>query len=540
MLLRGDVYFFAKVLLTQHEMDHSFLRLHELGEMQHVMMDIYASTNQLEQVETLFEQHRNSGDVHPFTSLITAYSNWNQPERAELLVAGMLRNESQRSMVNIALINGVINAWAECTTANRTLTAEHAYNVYKWISSHEVCIKLRLQPNIETYTPLFECMSKAGLIRSSDSKSTNPRNLEITKAIVSKVDDVLNDVERQYITSGGNSCKPNITFYNFAIQAYLNCKNFDRAESILQKLEHQMSIPPGQPSSTFNTRSGHVFPTIATYSKMLQSYGNLGTIEGAEWAEQLHNHMRKLSQTINPTLKPNVSTYNLVLTGWAGSGATNCVDRIWKVYEQMLHVDRIALDVYNYTTLISALTKTKTSNDIQRAIELLQTMKTKAKRSSKEQSPVHPDGRHYCMVLNGCVSLHDVDNAAHVMNMYIDAYLMQRCRPTDHPDRAIVTWIVSTWIERNELILASWFLFDTMSALAKANSNVNVATKYKFTKQIRPDDELIMKLHDAWSVSQHPEKKKYMSRINAVVVQPVYDGGGAFPTLKDLFVHHKM
>ena len=499
-------------------------------------MDMYAKMHKLQQAENMFEKYRDGDDNHPHAILIKAYSNCNSPERGEQLVQSMLRSESQRNMVDIEIINCLICAWAKCSTSNRTVAADHAYQIYRWIYDHPIVIQLKIQPNSDTYSLLFDCMAKAGSIRSSgDSNIINPRNKVTTSGIVSKVETLLNEIEKQYIMGGDANCKPDVLLYNCAIQACLNCQEYDQAEYILQTMEHRISTP----YTPSDIQKVNVVPDIRTYCLLLSCYSKLCTITGAEWTEQLHNHMRKLSHTVN-ALKPTVSTYNMVLSGWAASGALDVTDRMWKVYEQMTQIDEMELDTYNYTTLISALSKSKTTNGIQRAIELLQLMQTKAK-SSPGLSKVHPDGRHYCLVLKACVDVFDVDNAAYVMNMYIDAYLMKRCRPSDHPDRSIFHWIISTWIARNELTLASWFIFDTVTAVMKANNdhisskNGSAPTSTPFAtpqiirlmKTIGVDPPITSKLRDAWRETSHSqhlmEKDKYLKKIKTMITEPLFE-----------------
>ena len=502
-------------------------------------MDMYARMHKLQKAESMFEKYRDGDDNHPHAILIKAFSNCNQPERAERLVQSMLQNEKQRSMVDIEVINCLLCAWAECSTSNKTVAADRAHQIYRWIYDHPICMQLKLRPNFDTYSLLFDIMAKAGSIRSfNDNDVNNPRNKIITSGIASKVESLLNEIENRYLTGGDANCRPDVILYNCAIQACLNCKEYDQAEYILQLMEHRMAAQQQTPSDTQKVR---VVPDLRTYCLLLNCYSKLGTDIGAEWTEQLHNHMRKLALAGNHLLKPTVSTYNIVLSGWAASGATNLTDRIWKVYEQMTHVDEIELDEYNYTTLISALSKSKTSNGIQRAIELLQIMQTKAK-SVPSQSKIHPDGRHYCVVLKACVDVDDVDNAAYVMNMYIDSYLMQRCRPSDHPDRSIFHWIVTSWITRNELTLASWFMFDTVTAVMKANNipmnnnnsngtppNMPFATPAisRVMKTIGVDPAITSRLRSAWRESLQPqhltEKERYLTKIKKMITVPLFE-----------------
>ena len=100
----------------------------------------------LPQVEQMFETYPDGDDNRPHAILIKAYSNCNLPERAEQLVESMLRNECQRSLVDIEIINCLISAWANSSSSNPTVAANRAYQTYRWIFNHPICMQLKLQP----------------------------------------------------------------------------------------------------------------------------------------------------------------------------------------------------------------------------------------------------------------------------------------------------------------------------------------------------------------------------------------------------------
>ena len=493
------------------------------------LMEMYATMQKLPQVEQMFETYPDGDDNRPHVILIKAYSNCNLPERAEELVERMLRNECQRSLVDIEIINCLIRAWANSSSSNPTVAANRAYQTYRWIFNHPICMQLKLQPNLDTYSLLFNAMAKAGsnrTFRDGNSTDDNPRNKLISRGIASKVETLVNEIENRYLTVGDTNCKPDAQLYNCAIEACLNFKEYDHAEHILQLMEHRMSTQQQSPSGT---RKALVVPDIHTYCIFLKCYSKLGTVNGAEWTEQLHNHMRKLSDTVNPLLKPTTCTYDFVMSGWAVSGAPVATDCMWRVYEQMTQIDEMELDASNYNTLITALSQSKTAADIQRAIELLQLMQARAKSSK-----VQINGRWYEMVLEACVDVNDVDNAAYVINMYIDTYLMDLCRPSDRPDPTLFHWIVTTWITRNELVLASWFMFDTVTSVMKArNSYTDNHTDTQFLtppvvqliRNIGINSYITRALRDAWTESSHPQhfaiKDQYLNKIKALITDPI-------------------
>jgi pentatricopeptide repeat protein len=458
------------------------------------MMAIYASTKQLDKVKSLFHQTSKSGN-YPHTILTKALGNCKKPEDAEQVVRDLLR-DPKTTGVDIEVINCLINAWAECLRTDPN-AADRAYQVYRWIYDDPICARFQIRPDVVTFTTILNCLARTG------------RYQRMTDA-AQKVEVVLNEMEHRF-NAGGVDCKPDSILYNVAIKACLNANDFKRAEYILHQMEHGIStsLPSSLSGSHHNV---NIRPDVRSYGMILHCYSQVGTRDAADRAEQIHNRMRSYSQASNNSfLKPNVNTYNMILSGWALSGAPDASDRMWMIYEQMTDVDHIALDMYNYTTLLAFLSKSNKSIDMQRALKVLQVMQTIAYRP--EHLGIKPDGRHYGLVLQGFVALGDIDSAAQVMNMFVDSYVAGRCRRTDIPDRKVFNWIVSAWVHRNELILATWFILDTITA----KSNMNVVSP------IGPDYSTVMDLREAWTASQHPEKDKYLSKIDSQVLPTLLD-----------------
>jgi pentatricopeptide repeat protein len=450
------------------------------------MMDIYANAKELLKVQSMFDNIRHPS-LYTYTILAKAYGRCNRPERAEEIVKSLLHNRQAPIHVDIEIINCLIDIWAESFVTYPNFS-ERAYRVYRWIYEDPKCKYFNILPNVITYTTLLKCITNPG----------SGRNDKFNKIIVQKLDVIFEDMNERF-RSGDMGCKPDMGLYSSAVKACLRVNELQQADKILQQMEMR--------TSEFSTR-----PDIRTYGSILHSYAKLGTPASAKRTEEIHNQMRHLSQTMYPSLQPNVHTYNMVLVGWTLSGAVEAADRVWTIYEQMTEVDQIELDMFLYTTLITFLSKSKRTVDIERAMQLLQTMQ-RAYNQIPNSLRICPDGRHYGMILYGCKKTGDVDNAAQVMNMFVDAYLHGRCRLTDEPDSKIFRWIILTWIKSNDLVLATWFILDTVTAKMNMNSA---------SSSIGPDYGTVAELRDAWVSSTHPDKDLYVAKIDHRVMNSYF------------------
>ena len=107
------------------------------------------------------------------------------------------------------------------------------------------------------------------------------------------------------------------------------------------------------------------------------------------------------------TVKPNVLTYNTMLSAWARSN-TKCayykslaiLRKMWKLYEA--GNEGVKPDTTAYNTLISAISKSDREDKAQRALRLLREMDLLYRRNGEDNVNLRPNEISYTSVLNSC------------------------------------------------------------------------------------------------------------------------------------------
>jgi pentatricopeptide repeat protein len=433
-------------------------------------MDIYALSKRFNLVETMFY-----GMDHPSTEahniLIKAYGKIQQPEKAEEVVQRMLENPFS-AQPRIETINSLLNAWAEAT--NNPQVADRAYKIFRWISDDSRFAELKIRPNVITYSTVLKCWATFGY-----------RHPKTTHRISEKVEAFLKELEERY-NSGDTTCKPDAQLYSMAIKAYLSVGNVVRAEALLERME----------------KTPEIKPTVRTFSEFLLYYAQLGNAEGAQWAEELLDRLRTMSDS---SVRPNSYTFNIVLNAWAKLGSPDAADRMWNVYEKRL-ADNVELDHVCLGIMTKILSFSKRPIDLKKCLLVL--------RAVNDSKQIQVSNRVYSSVLKGCMTLNDNDTAAHVLTLLIEACVSGRCRLDDPPDRAKFNWIITKWLAHNHLVKASTFLEGLLRLTANRRGMNDLVG-------LGPDLSTVLDLRKAWTVSSHPEKADYVAKLDVEIIPTI-------------------
>ena len=440
-------------------------------------MDIYVHIKRLDKMEAMF-QKIDDPDRYAYAIMIKAYGKSQQPERSEKLVRSMISNPLC-SNPDIDTINCLLNAWADSASTHPE-AAKRALKVYQWIYEDPDVEEWHLRPTVVTYSILLKCFA-------SCSKGVND--------IGRKVEMIVNNVEQRF-KSGDESCQPNEIFYTTAIKACLSANDCEQAEAVLQRME--------QRNESTSSQGATVRPNIRTYSEFLLFYSKLGTAAAAEKTTQIHNHMRKLAQTSDPSLKPNSHTYNLVLNGWAISNDRSAGDQLWKTYEQMVNEDHVELNKFNYTTLLAFYSKSKRLKDAQRAVNLLQSMQNSC------DSAAHPRVKHFGMVLLACKNAGAVELATQVMISFMEKCINGICGTEDEkPNPLFYSWIVTSLLQSDDTVGATQFILDSFRITSFDR------TRLEYFGLVL---DVVLQLRQAWTTSNHSDKEKYIAQIDSQAI----------------------
>jgi hypothetical protein len=519
--------------------------------------------------------------VEPYHILIKAYGNCNQPDRAEEFVRRRMLHPNSIVKPDIATINILINAYTESirnnnhdnkstrisnnntnhNNTNNVITntsynnnaSEAAYNIYRWLKTNPQCKKLNLRPTLVTYSTMLKVFSLDATINSKyhcnqytsneDSNHHHHHRHHQTLASAEKIELLFQEMENRYKV-GDVNFKPDARMYNVAIKSLLAINDYDCAYNILQSMESQLYIKShlqekqeqqqstsSTSNDTINTNLSDIIsvrPNVRTYSEFLIYYSKMRTTDGAKLAEKLHNHMRKLSQTIDKSLTPDIFTYNMVFNAWIASGDPNTATYVWSVYEQMTQNDQIELDIYTYSNIISVLLTSTRFIDIRRTIQLLQHMHDHPQQHQQRDNGTSTSttkeiyiGQVYIDALKGCMKRNDHINSTTVFKLLIDSYIKGHYTTNDDhkPDRAKFNWIIHSYITSNDLQSATDFLNDVVQFIQIALETTESQNTIENIAWIGPDLNTILDLRKAWTKSSFSsEKMDALSKLDNTIL----------------------
>ncbi len=142
-----------------------------------------------------------------------------------------------------------------------------------------------------------------------------------------RTEEILLRMERMFLQQGNESVKPDEASYNAVVKAYVKNGNRDiaatKAEAIVQRMENQidvMGVPP-------NRRS---------YNLLLYAYANSNLEDASSHAEDILYRMINRYEQGDDSCKPDINSYNQVLTAWARGKCVGFVDRMQSIYQQIL------------------------------------------------------------------------------------------------------------------------------------------------------------------------------------------------------------
>ena len=119
-------------------------------------------------------------------------------------------------------------------------------------------------------------------------------------------------------------------------------------------------------------------PDLVTYNTVLSAWSHSGHVNAASKAEQILQSMMDAHKT-NPQAcpAPNTVSYNCVLHAWSRSASAAAHERAEKILQYMIQSDddqSIAPDVYSFTSVLTALAKSKAPHKAARARAYLDRM----------------------------------------------------------------------------------------------------------------------------------------------------------------------
>jgi Pentacotripeptide-repeat region of PRORP len=178
-------------------------------------------------------------------------------------------------------------------------------------------------------------------------------------------------------------------------------------------------------------------PTVFIFNQILSHWALKGTPQSAERADKILAQMKVLEKS-KPELRPNLNTYNTILTAWSLAGAHDAGDRMWHVYEKML-ADGEQPDIVTYTGMINFYSASRRLDYIQRADNLLKLM--------EKSNLINPDVRHYMAVLRAWIYTGNVGAGTQVFIRQVEGYINDKnigAKPSKGGIRVVAKALISS------------------------------------------------------------------------------------------------
>jgi PPR repeat len=519
------------------------------------LMDIYALAGQAKKAESLFQSIHRPNAVH-YGLLIKAYGKSDQADLAVNLFMQLLEQNGRDQdgtllLPNVKVCTTLINAWAEST---RPDAAEQALAIWNVMETHPSCVKAGIRSDTFTFNMLLKVFSanttvltETGTVGTMNSVSANAE----FRCVQSEF--ILDEMERRY-KAGQSNVRSNTFSYTLAIKTCIQTGDYNRAESVIERLEDRLLFPyPESPRATWDWDS---VPVMTVYKDILNLYADVGTTEAASRAQsvlmrvadsvhetihQLHGawELHDSQATMDAQLQQSiVFLYSSVIHAWTKSMLNltsgdkddvvkhspqllqetepEAIDQVWRVYEHLLLWKVLEPNMSMYCNLILCLSKSREQTNLIRADDLLKQMEDRMRQATTDLSAtgrhansILPDRRHFGPVMNGWIGIGDMERASNVLLRRIEAYRQYKVsQAAPSPDNFYL--ITNAYMRSGELIQATLLL----EQLAAWYENGQLPEG--------PDLYTLVTLHSAW---QRPHKHSaeeaalYQSKLEQKITQ---------------------
>jgi hypothetical protein len=143
-------------------------------------------------------------------------------------------------------------------------------------------------------------------------------------------EEILHRMERMYLEDGDENVKPNESSYNAVVKAYV--KNGNRhiaaakVESVVKRMENRIDVMG-------------VSPNRRSYNLLLYAFANSNLEDAAIHSEEiLHKMSRRHVEEGDGRCKPDINSYNQVITAWARGTSSGFEERMQAVYQELLNL----------------------------------------------------------------------------------------------------------------------------------------------------------------------------------------------------------
>jgi pentatricopeptide repeat protein len=353
-------------------------------------------------------------NVVTFNSVLHAWANSRHPkapERAEQILNTLqkLYEESSNPALkpNQMSVSTVITCWAKSRDPRAPFRAEaildHLCKIYE--DGNE-----EMKPDTFCFASVMSAYSKSrparrgqvpdvdvtqkveGLLKRMNNSGLRPsthvygtlihawvRHADSPDKAVRRAEEIFKEVHEVY--EGGNlDCKPHVILYNSLIDAYAKAGDGQKAQALLDDMEH---IP-------------EIEPTIVTYNSVLAAWAQSSDEQSLDLIDALFDRIRK-----SPKYRPDSASFGAAMSAFNRSSSPNAAERALDYVDECNREyksgnERCKPSVKTYGMFLLALSRSRfdRENAAKRVVNILTEMK---------KANIMMNGGHYRSALE-CVS----------------------------------------------------------------------------------------------------------------------------------------
>jgi hypothetical protein len=443
ILARAEVLFErigTRFLTAQDPLAHKFIG---------TLLDLYAKAGAIEKTETIHQRFQLN-PVH--TAIMLKCYGKTDPRRATAMLEETLDNPS--SLISIKYFHSVMNAWAESGLPDSYTNVTALFNL---MQHHPRCVDVGIRPKALTFGIVLKSLAASGMKERK------------TMAI-----SLLDEMERRH-RLGEKDVAPNVICYALAIKSC--AEDMSASTGLLERM-----------------KQNHVPLHARVYNEMLLHWSKIGTEDAIEKAETILHEMWDISKR-QSQCRPDVYSYNLVLSAIRKVKSPKNYRKAWNLYEEMLKRG-VEANMYIYTCLVTHLSSFFHEEAAEMADQILRTME------DSRHPNINPDYRHYSSVVRGWLDVDNPEKATKVLMRSVDTHSNgRRSRWTAAPDAPTIDRVVQGWIHFGDLERAS-ILVEDLRELKRSGLIPS-----------GPSDKTIRSLVDAWERSNNPEKIQFIKKL---------------------------
>lgn len=378
---------------------------------------------------------------------------------------------------NTEMFTTCISAWARSKQPNAPEKAEEIVKLMETLAKEK---SLRtLKPNVKTFNALIDCWAKSRRTDQGEQAERVLRFLEMSTGIrpdfVSyntvilawshgpncNIDRARSVLDRMFgsFMRGNDTARPNEASYNFLLDVFFRYSDQDPALARLaelylgrmKKLNIQPSIRtynlvlgclaksrPNRPHrlKRLGARADRilremrdplsaergVYPTTVSYQYVINALAAGGQ---AMQAEVLFKSMYAEYSRGNKNVKPNVFTFNSVLSAWKNTDAVSEVQRVAAIVRLLHEIPKsgevvIKPDIVSLNTLLKCLSYVDSKSSRNHAETMLMEMEREWKATGNKM--VRPDKMSYTSLMRCYANIGDVSKTTEMLNHMLEEY----------------------------------------------------------------------------------------------------------------------